>query len=178
MTVSNAPLHRHFLLPLSVALALALAACAGGGPDDERAPPAASDVAADAAEDAAHDDAHAPDGAQPPEVTGEDGAGMAPGEPVDPQMWMAAAQMGGSLQALVEACGRDGGAGLAEMPADARSRLEAMGTDMAQFESVWNQAQAEAKREIDAGSPAQLAEACGQLEQMEAMAEQMEAQQP
>src|SRR5699024_864074 len=83
-----------------------------------------------------------------------------------PEPWTIAAQMGGSLQALAEGCGIQDKAGFEHMDADARRELEALGADMKAFEALWRQTHASSKREFDAGTAEQRAQACAELEEM------------
>src|SRR5699024_6096086 len=136
---------------LLLPLALALAACGGEAPDDGPVPfpaaPAAGEAAPPPAEAAPVPD---PDAAMAQAPT--DAHGM-------PEPWAIAAQMGGSLQALGEACGMEGEGGLENMDADARREIEALGTDMEAFEALWKQTHATTEREFAAGTEAQRAEA-------------------
>lgn len=162
----SSPLRRPWLL-LPLVAALAVLACSREAPSDTAAPSVPEPAPVPAIEDAGV--ASGPDAPLPEAAFDEYG---------NPQMWAMAAQMGGALQALSEACGSDTGAGVDDMEPQARRDLEAMGADMRAFEAVWNQAHAQSRREIAAGSRTQLAEACEELRQMEAMAEQFGTEAP
>lgn len=163
------PVKTHFAILLP--LALALAAC-GDSADDGQTPspaavaPAVVEAAPQPVEAAPVPD---PDAALPQVPTNEYGM---------PEPWAIAAQMGGSLQALGEGCGMEGEGGLENMDADARREIEALGADMKAFETLWKQTHARTGREFAAGTAAQRAEACAEMEELRLMSEQYAQEMP
>ncbi|MGO1720973.1 MAG: hypothetical protein ACTHZI_12375 [Luteimonas sp.] len=153
-----------FAIPL--ALTLALAACGGSAPDDASEPtPVAVEPEVGQAPPQPAEAAPVPDPAAAMPQVPTDEHGMV-------QPWAIAAQMGGSLQALGEGCGIEDKAGFEHMDAGSRRELEALGADMEAFEALWKQTHASAKREFDAGTAEQRAQACAELEELRLMSEQ------
>lgn len=158
------PGYTRFVIPLS--LALAVAACGGDSPDDGQAPspavvaPAAGEATPQPGEAAPVPD---PDGSMPELPTDEYGM---------PPPWAVAAQMGAGMGALAEGCGMADSGGFDSLDADALREIEALGADMEAFEALWTQTYTRTRRDFAAGTDAERAGACAELEEMQRLSEQ------
>lgn len=157
-----------FRLALLATLVLGAAACSGEPPAEQPTGSATPDAPA----------------AAPPEVEAAptrpevDAAPAAASEHMPavglsadghPHTWASAAQIGGSMFALAEACDHPSVEDPAAARAEQRRASESLGVDPDDFMAVLDWAHAQASRKLDAASDEQLEESCRELRGLEAM---------
>ncbi|WP_407353391.1 hypothetical protein [Luteimonas sp. R10] len=142
---------------VSLAVAIALAACAAEAPEAAATP---APVAADPTAPVDPTEAAAPETEASPQ-----GQAM--------ETWVVAAQAGGALHALAEACDDYSAGELQRMKAEQEQAVVAAGGDPDRFETVFASSYGQAKQKIASVTKAELAKECAAAQQMKAMAEQM-----
>ncbi|MEZ0471263.1 hypothetical protein [Luteimonas salinilitoris] len=165
--MTTAPIIRKIRPLAAVSIAIALAACAADAPEAAATPaPVTTDTAApvDLAEAAVPET-----GASATEAeAGPEGQMM--------ETWVVAAQAGGGLHALAEACDDYSAGELEKMKAEQKQAVVDAGGDPEQFETVFASSYDQARQKIVSVPKAELAKECASAQQMKAMAEKMEQQ--
>lgn len=154
-------------LPFAALLALALGACGSGEPPPLPEP--------------ALPQQQAPAGDIEDEIFPHVSAQM-PAEGLEPDgrmaSWALGAQVGATLHALTEACGRHDPASLRRMRDGQRDAAAGEGVDMDRFDAVWTWAYRQARQKITLQPPADLKRGCARLDEMQQDAERLEQMVP
>ncbi|NZA24977.1 hypothetical protein H0E84_01135 [Luteimonas sp. SJ-92] len=163
-----------FRLAFLATLVIGTAACSGEQPVEEQAGSATLDAPADASADPAQAQAEAepmqPDAYPAPAPANEQMPAVGLTADGHPHTWASAAQIGGSMFALAEACDHPSVDDPVTARAEQRRASETLGVDPDDFMAVLDWAHAQAGRQLDGASAAQLEESCKELRELEAMA--------
>ncbi|MDH5822589.1 hypothetical protein QFW77_06235 [Luteimonas sp. RD2P54] len=160
-----------FRLAFLAALMLGAAACSGEPPAEQpagSAPPGApaGGIAAPPEIEAAPT---RPEGDAAPAAPSEHMPAVGLSADGHPHTWASAAQIGGSMFALAEACDHPSVEDPAAARAEQRRASESLGVDPDDFMAVLDWAHAQASRKLDAASDEQREESCRELRGLEAM---------